>query len=536
MSTLTPSPTETRVSGGSFLEHRDPDLSVLQDRIPEHVRLSRPAVVVIVLLALLFLVTSYQPLHYSDLWGHLSYGRWIWAHQAVPRVEPLMPLAHGVPFVDTAWLSQLAEFGLVNQFGPAGAQFFYAGLITAAFAFILGAVYRRTQSLLAVLAAFITFGWGGYQQLLVVRPQLAGLAAFCLTLVIGSSTLGRKWHWWAIPVTFALWGNMHGSFVVGLGLLGLLAVGRIFDVIWRTGKLGAPLHDSVSRRLVLLTQLAAAAVLLNPYGLRIYAEALSVPRNLNLQDLVEWDAMSLKMNQGQAAAAITFVLFLIYRMSPRRVTCGEVLALTTFGLAGLWTSRMINWWAPLAAYYVGLHLAAISWKNFNRPLETPRRTGLNSVLAVGLVWVFFAYTPFGVTLLHGQSKDPAVAAKKFRNSVSQETPLGVTSYLREHPPVGLVFNTYEWGDYLTWAGPPGLQVFLNSHAHLVPREVWLDYMHISGGGSTWEAKLKAYSVNTVVVDRQRRGSLIRAMEQKPADWKAVYEDGLGIVFQRSQPL
>lgn len=178
MSTLTPPPIETRVSGGSFLEHRDPDLSVLQDRIPEHLRLSRPAIGVITLLALLFLVTSYQPLHYSDLWGHLSYGRWIWVNQAVPRVEPLMPLAHGVPFVDTAWLSQLTEFGLVNQFGTAGGQFFYAGLISAAFAFILGAVYRRTQSLLAVLAAFITFGGGGYQQLLVVRPQLAGLAAF----------------------------------------------------------------------------------------------------------------------------------------------------------------------------------------------------------------------------------------------------------------------------------------------------------------------------------------------------------------------
>ncbi len=536
MSTLTPPQPEARVSGGTFLEHREPDLTVLQDRIPAHLRMSRKAVGIVVLLALLFLTTSYQPLHYSDLWGHLSYGRWIWANQAVPRVEPLMPLAEGVPFVDIAWLSQLTEYGLVHKFGTAGAQFFYAGLITAAFTLILGAVYRRTESLLAVLAAFLTFGGGGYQQLLIVRPQLAGLAAFCLVLVVATSSVERKWHWWAVPLTFALWANLHGSFVVGLGLMGLMALGRSFDIIWRTGQLTTPFRDSVTRRLVLLTQLGAAAVLLNPYGVRVYAEALAVPRNLNLLDLIEWDALSLKMNQGQAAAAITIALFLLYRMSPRRVTCGEMLTLVTFGLAALWTSRYINWWAPLAAYYVGIHLAAITWKNFGRPVEAPRRTGLNSVLAVGLVWIFFAYTPFGVTMLHGQPSDPKLAAKKYRNSVSADTPLGVTSYLRENPPVGAVFNTYEWGDYLTWAGPPGIQVFLNSHAHLVPREVWLDYMHISGGGSSWEAKLNAYSVNTVVVDRQRRAALIRSIEQKPADWESVYEDGLGVVFRRKQPL
>ena len=536
MSILTPPPSEAVVSE-SFLERREPDLSVLQDRITPEYQLTRRAVVLVALLGLLFTICSYQPLWHSDLWGHLSYGRWIWAAKAVPQVEPLMPLAQGVPFVDTAWLSQLIGFQLVDYFGVAGAQFMYAGLISLAFSFVLGVVYKRTGSLIATLAAFVTFGWGAYLQLLVVRPQLAGLACFALVIVVATSTIGRRWHWWSIPLTFALWANLHGSFPMGLGLLGLMAIGRMFDVIWRTGRLWAAFRDSEARRLVLLTQIAAAAVLLNPYGVGIYGEVFAVAGNPNLEDLFEWDPLSLRLPHGQAAAAITIGLFLLYRMSPRRVQCGEMLSLVLFGLAALWTSRLILWWAPLAAYYVGVHLAAIRWKNFGRPVEEPRSSGLNTVVACGLTWIFFAFTPFGVTLLHSQSKDPKEVARRFQKSVTAFTPVAITEHLNEEPPEGQVFNTYEWGDYLTyWAGPQGMQVFLNSHAHLVPREVWQDYMSVGAASANWEQKLDQYSVNTIVVDAAKHGALIKSVKLKKDVWQLTYEDGVGAVFRRLKPL
>jgi hypothetical protein len=538
MSTLVPPPSEATVSeapeSGSFFERREPDLNVLQDRIPPQFQLTKRAVVLVGILGLLFTLCSYQPLWHSDLWGHLSYGRWIWQMKAVPRVEPLMPLAQGVPFIDIAWLSQLAGYGMINQFGVAGAQFLYAGLISLAFALVLAAVYRRTGSLIACLATLLVFGWGCYQQLLVIRPQLAGLVCFAVTLVVGTSTVGRRWHWWAIPLTFALWANLHGSFPVGLGLLGLLTLGRIFDVVWRVS-IRAALRDSEVRRLFLLTQIAAASVLLNPYGVGVYGEVFAVANNPNLEDLFEWAPLSIRMAQGKAAVAITIGLFLLYRMSPRRVTCGEVLAVVSFGLATLWTSRFILWWGPLVAYYVGVHLAAIRWKNFGRPVEARPSSGLNSVLACGLAWIFFAFTPFGNTLLHGQPKDPKVAAARHQKALSRLTPLGITDHLNAEPPVGQVFNTYEWGDYLTWAGPNGMQLFLNSHAHLVPREVWQDYMAISAA-SNWEAKFDNYSVNTVVVDQQDRSALIRALKSKKDVWELSYEDGIGAVFRRIKPL
>ena len=81
-----------------------------------------------------------------------------------------------------------------------------------------------------------------------------------------------------------------------------------------------------------------------------------------------------------------------------------------------------------------------------------------------------------------------------------------------------------------------MQVFVNSHAHLVPSEVWKDYLLISAAGGNWEQKLDQYSVNTIVVDVAQRGPLIKALKLKKDVWELSYEDGVGAVFRRLKPL
>jgi len=133
--------------------------------------------------------------------------------------------------------------------------------------------------------------------------------------------------------------------------------------------------------------------------------------------------------------------------------------------------------------------------------------------------------------MHGAPKDPKVAERRFRSSLSPLTPIDLTDYLNRHPPVGQVFNTYEWGDYLQWAGPTGLQVFVNSHAHLVPEQVWQDYLVISRAGPGWEDKLDRYGVNTVVTELEGREPLIKELEQN-TKWEKKYSDNKGVVFVR----
>src|SRR5262245_43556983 len=347
---------------------------------------SWPVAILGVVVAAIFWLYSRQPLHHTDLWGHLAYGRLIWQSGSLPTTEPFMPLARDVPLVDTAWLTQDGGYVAYSLGGPPAIQFLHALAIAVCCGFLAQGVFLRTNSLLwsvAGLALFEALNWFQFQ---IVRPQMAGLV--CCAALLAMIT-GRRWqayYWFAIPIMLALWANLHGSFIIGLAYLACAAAGRPVDVWRRARNLAAPLRDSRVRRLFLLTVLAALAVLVNPYGVRLYSEVLSFSRSPNLRALLEWQTLDLSSMQGRIAVGVAVGLIVVLLLSPRRVPAGEFLALVALGLAALWSARMLIWWTPVAAHALAIH-AQEAWRRFLPPVHaTPavRRSALWTSLAAGL--------------------------------------------------------------------------------------------------------------------------------------------------------
>jgi hypothetical protein len=482
------------------------------------------------------LLLARHPVYHTDVWGHLAYGRWIAEHGRLPQSEPLLPLSAGVPMIDTAWLSQVVGYAMYRQFGVTSVQFLYAAPITLAFALLLWGVLRRTgRSVIAGLVALGTFGWVNYQQLLIVRPQLNGLMMFVALLVLMNTCRRRSVLWIVVPLMFAAWANLHGSWIVGLTLLAAMCVGHAIDLVRRTGSLGTALSAGSVRRLAALGGVAAVAVLLTPYGVRLYEGVFAISGNPNLQPLVEWQPLTLRMSQGRAAAAAVLGLMFAWRVSPRRVTTTEVLLLIGLGGAALWSSRMLHWWAPVSAWYLALHAAAITRRFCPRPRRETTRSGMAAAVCVVTASGLLLASPFGMTLLRGQPETPGQRAALLVRSTSPQTPLGAAAYLCEHPPAGLVYNTYEWGDFLLFAGPRNVELFTNSHAHLVPRPVWLDGLVIHRARAGWRQRLDQYAVKTLVLNRHRNTHLIRAL-RRTGEWEIAYQDHLAIIFHRRDPM
>lgn len=538
-----------------------PDASQLKDRVPAWAQLPRQAVLWTAILGILWLFLSYQPVWHTDIWGHLFYGRLLFEQGAIPATEPVLPLAKGVPFEDTAWLSQVLTYWLYSHQGVTSLRFLYAASLMTCMIALLVRFRERTNSTalcLVGLAVFLAVVW---KSLFLIRPQLAGLVCYVLLLTILVKKSKSSWDWILIPALFALWSNLHGSFFLGLGLLGILCLGRAADLWLRTGKWNLPFRDAKFIRLFLLTQLALISVLANPYGIGIFSAVETIASSPNLRDLVEWGPITLRMTHGQGFALVVFLLVVVYRLTPRRISIAEVLLLTVYGLAALWMVRMMVWWTPIAAWFLVLHGSAVMkiWDRKQAQIlaktqrnsenssaepgeeddDTPAllapKSGMNTVLVLGLSWIFFAYTPFGATLLHGYPSDPAEFAKVFRQNVSRETPVDLTRYLLTHEPQGLVLNTYEWGDYLLWAGPKNIQLYLNSHAHLLPAEVWKDYFLMVNASPGWDDKLDRYGINTVILNKTNQPRLIEALRENSA-WKLDYESRLGVIFLRVIPI
>lgn len=506
------------------------DESMLEDRVPPHLRLSRRVAAITLMLGIIYLVFSFRPLWHTDVWGHLAYGRHLVATRSLPATEPLMPLAKGIPFIDSAWLSQVIGVLTIGKLGIAGLKGLAALAITACCGLLLQRTLSKTRSLAFALSAVLLFLWLDWTPLAVLRPQLAGLLCFLVLLHRTTSSRPRSADWWGIPLLMAVWANLHGSFVIGLAWLGAHTIGRAIDVFRHTGALRGILHDQRFRGHLLTAELSAAAALINPYGIALYAEVLTFGNNPNLLALTEWQTLYVRSTYGSVFLAASALLAVLYRFTPRRIAAWEVLVLLGLTIAGLWSARFLIWWGPVAAYLGMLHAHAVArrWFPWQATLPDSPVTGKWSLVTAGMIVIFLGFSPLGVRLLHKVDPKPQVA-------LSKHTPLGTVGYLRENPPKGLIFNTYEWGDFLQWAGPPGLQVFVNSHAHLVPRDVWMHYMAVVDQSAGWDDVLDRYGVNTVILDKENREGLIKRLKDD-AKWRVGYEDPQGAVFLRRKPI
>ena len=515
-------------------EHTD---MVLVERLPEHLRMSRGAALLTAGLALFFWRLCSRPLFHTDLWGHLAYGRWIWEHNSLPATEPFLPLARGVTLVDTSWLAQVLGFGVFSALGTAGLQCAMALSVTGTLALLAYHLYHRTHR--AGIAAFgcvvclwlamqqFCVGWGEMPTL--IRPQVLGVLIYTWIFCRAVGRAPSRLDWVLVPLAICAWANLHGSFVMGLLLLGTLSLGRGCDVLLRTRSWAGVWRDSRTVGWFLIAEISAVAALVNPYGIGLYAEVLTFASNLNLADLVDWEPLTLRDGQGRAVAAVAALLVVLYRLSPRRVSLGEFLLLAGLGAWALWASRMLVWFAIPAAYFTAIHWNAVR-QRFNRKsaIEPAHRTGMYSIVGLGAVWIGFALSPMGILVMHRKQLP-------LKTSVSADTPLGAVEYLlkQKEPLRGQVFNSYEWGDYLLWAGPRNLQLFVNSHVHVIPREVWQTYLNISRGGSSWDDQLDRYGVNYVVIDQRQLIGLTGNLKGDER-WRLAYDDGIAVVFIRKK--
>lgn len=507
-----------------------PDARVLEDKTPAWARMSGASVYFVFTLGLLLItVFASRPLWPTDLWDHVNYGNWILNQEAIPDTEPLLPLADGMPMVTSAWLAQVGLASIFNATGFAGLQFAYGLFVVASLGIIAWGGVRRSGSTFfgfTALFAFLALNW---QQFLVIRPQLVGVLFF--SALATWLLTARTWHkagWIVLPLTFTVWANSHGSFAIGLTALALAGLAHALNILGRTRSLKTALCSQRVVRLFLLTQLCAAAALMNPNGLTVFAEVLRVGQHPNIASMFEWDPLTLRMRQGQVAAALGLLLVVVLRWSPRRLQLEEAMLLAfTAGLA-LWSSRMINWLAPVMALTLAAHGAA-AWRHLR---GTKRRhmkadtSGLWTVVNAGLCWVFFAFTTLGVQTVHGRSVP-------VERAVSSETPLSAVEFLNstESLPEGLAFCSAEWAGFLTKFGPEDFQPMVNLHVHVIPKEVWTHYQQLAAGPTDWNGITDLYGINLAVTTKSRHERLIRQI-RKSARWEPLFEDAQTVIFRR----
>lgn len=518
--------------------------------------------------AVMFFYFGNVHIFYSDIWGHVSYGDWIMANQALPQYDPFLSLAQGVKCIDAAWLSQILFAEVYAALGVRGLSHIFALTVFTTHVLFWFAFYLKSGRVgVSTLASFLLVLIAS-SRIAIIRPEIFGTLCVAILLVIMAwsekydalksgllradnldipQKQGQKTPitllislYLGLPLVFLAWANLHGSFVVGLAILGLQFLGRVIEVGWRTRSLVQICTDKWVRRWLVVTELSVCGALLNPYHIDLFINSLTFPRNPNLKDVLEWEPLEFRDAEGIWFSLAWVLMLTLYRHSRERVRVADVLRVGLLSLAVIVGVRMIGWFSVVFVYAMVPHLANVlpgRGKENQRlasglPEKTPfwaKKSPVITAFCALILWFGFAFSNIATPLFGGTPRE-------IDKIYSEGTPRKLTEFLKEHPPEGQVWNPQWWGDWLVWDGPPAMNVFMTTNAvHLSPPRVWKDYLGIARASRGWQSVAQKYDVSTFVVHKEKQVKLDEGV-RKLKGFKVVYEDNLGLVVSREPKL
>ncbi|MHC4399327.1 MAG: hypothetical protein ACYTG0_06585 [Planctomycetota bacterium] len=497
--------------------------------------LSRTGLAAVLTLSAIFLFTGLHPLHHTDLWGHVNFGRWIAENGRLPSADPFRWDTGAERFLNVPWLSQVLAHFCLEGLGLEGLVLAHAALVTLAAAGLMGAVRSRNVPAGWAVAAAPAACLLALPIVGAIRPQLFGILALTLVLwAIGRLPSSRRPLFW-LPVVFVLWANLHGSFPVGIAALGCFALAQTWDSARAARRLLSAWRDKVVRRAWVALGVAVAASCVNPLGAKMLAAVAGFAAAGNLEGISEWRPMVIHSLSGILFFGSLLITAVLLRLSPRRVTTVEVLLILLFGLASLSAIRMLAWWALVWPWVAAPHAAA-TWRAYRRrgpsraddrggPLD-PRVPAKRTCLAAVAVFLTLWWLPGGFGLFTGRSRPEA-------SIVSTGTPRALADQARKLGITGRMFAPLDWADYLVFKSGARVQPLVTSNVHMIRPAVWQDFLRIRSAGDGWLDSADRHGLEYLAIDRGRNRRLAAVIGQHPR-CVVLYEDPQGLLVRLSR--
>jgi hypothetical protein len=448
----------------------------------------------------------------TDLWGHIIFGKDLWATKVFQRFDLYSFTALGSEWVNHEWLSELMMYLAYRTFGSPGLLIgkLFIGL---SIVYLISKIcFHRANSplvygIIMVLSVFVMSP--GF----MIRPQLFTflfvsyfLYAFHIYLERGKNLL------WTLPVIMVVWVNCHGGFLVGLGM---------FPVVVACEFISCRLRKRNTRHLrsmVLWFIITELSVLVNPYGYRLLGflyETLSVPR-----DVSEWDPVTipdLSYFRFKLLALLFIVSFFIRNQERRYWEAGIIILALIYAFMH---QRHTPIFAIVAAPYLTENISLMV-----------RRTGvlekLRSFSSYAILNVFVCILVVYQLLFTGNKY---IRAQGNVIVDPTEYPVYAVHFLKENEIKGNILLPFEWGEYAIYKLYPGCKVSIDGRFRTVyPEEVLKDHFEAAGDESKLRDLLEKYPADIIL---GRQNSVYQRLITTQKRWVHIYSDRISIVFIR----
>lgn len=449
---------------------------------------------------LLFALTLFAPavLNDGDTFWHLTAGEWILAHRAVPTTDPFTFSMPGGPWTAHEWLSE-ALMALSFRIAGWSGIVVLTGAAIASAAFVVGRRLARDLDGVALVMA-LTLGFSLCVGGLLARPHILALPllAFWAAALFDARDDDRAPPVALLPL-MTVWANMHGSFLLGLALLGPLALDALVSA--PEGK-----RIEALRGWVLFGLLALGAAMIHPYFYHAILFPLTLMGMKSLSGVWEWRPESFDHIGPLELNLLALIGFALYR--PMRVPPARLLLL--IGLIHLALHHQRH------AMILGLLAPMILARPIAEAIDLPpapwrvlSRAQVGTVLAAFIV---LAGLRVAVPIAREDGPTAPIAALA-----------AVPAELRAQP----VLNHYNFGGYLIFAG---VRPYVDGRTDMYGDAFLDNYDRIvSADSKALDEALGKFGINWTMFPPQE--PLVKALDARPG-WVRLYQDEYAVIHIR----
>lgn len=473
---------------------------------------------------------------------HLANGKWIAAERAVPVLDPFLSVTH--PWVSDQWLSDLVLYGV---FSCGSWTLLYAALTVIYLLSYFGVVYFGVaaitgSSIGAGLATFSAFKMG--QMHFLARPAMFGFLFFAVVCLCVFGPMRRAVRegapfpralWFGMPLLFLVWAQAHPSFVLGIVLLGVTALGILLD---RT-ILGRSIPFASMYRVLAMLAVCLVVTALNPYGIALHESILTLGRSEYFMNLhQEWLPLNPRETEGSLFKLIfTSVLAsAVFGGLQRRWGSFELLALLGFAHLGMDSVRMLPYFAivatvPLVEAWCSIGASPVilesgvlrricqAFSNLEAREWRSSRGGV--ALAVCAVLILGHTVLFrNLPLYNGAFGPPA-----------ERYPYGAVANLLQRGAADtkvVVLAPPGWGGFIVWQGAGRLKPVLDDRNALLGEEPYRRFYRVESDPDGLAAYAADSSAGFLLLPAK---ALVTPQLRADPRFVVLFEDGVSSLFQ-----
>jgi len=478
-------------------------------------RLTIERAAAIIIFVLLFALAARIPVD-TDTWWHIRSGEWTLT-QGMIYADPFSSTFNGQPWINHSWGAQIILYGVWQVGGAFGLAVYMAGLATAGMYFVYrmaeGNTYLRGFALILGAATAAVF-WSP-------RPQM--ISFFLSAVVLYLLFLYKRKQidrLWLLPIIMGVWGNLHAGFSIGLIFMGGVIAGEIVNNLFNRQAEHIIAWRGVGK-LIVIALLSVAALVINPYGLQMLAVPFQTVSIGALRAYIqEWNPPNFAGRETWPFLALLVGVIVSAVADRRRFDWTEVVLVLGTAFMALTAGRNIAVFAvvatPILTYHVVSLLQKRGWTLRPMTRVSPLIARLNLLLVI-------------VVLLGAAAKVLLVLDTKMVDAAFRDVlPVSAVEYVRDNPPSGTMFNSYNWGGYLLWA-LPDRPVFVDGRTDLYGDTFLRRWLDAATGGDGWRELFAEYDIGFTVIET---GSGLATRLAAEPDWRLAYSDDLATIYVR----